>query len=240
LMPDAEFFLRVSKLGEMDLQQLRTTMRSLISVFFGMQSSRHVIGQRMIPGHPFRVWSRSDMMLRCLAAVADGSFQGAVTKGARCRLALLRLATELRVLHRFHAHEALNKHSKGSSRLRPNFSTSSVEATVLGHSQDAGNLSADVAHGLPLEQKVTCEEFSTLMGRHTSLAESEIKLAYECITCNSISTPTLLSIMETLIAEAPYLDPEQQACLQDLQLHSADAEDSSSRVRSGDENISSL
>jgi len=60
------------------------------------------------------------------------------------------------------------------------------------------------------------EEFSQYLAAQTAMTESDIKLVYEFITCTTSATPTLLSVMETLVTEAPRHNDEQQARLRAL------------------------
>jgi len=188
-----------------------------------MQPSKHRRHQRLLPGIAFRVWSPTESMLETLAHVVDGSFQTAVSKSARCRLALLKLATELRALRAEHAHDIHHVWSALSA------SRAAQSLAVLHEQRSAESLAQNIAANSPLTQPMSCDEFSTFLTSHTSLAESDIRLVYEYMTCATTHTPSLLSILETLVSGVPTLDHQMQNRLQEIgpgMLHSAGAVES--------------
>jgi len=233
LLPDEHFFKSVAQLGEIDLELLQATTRSLVSTFLGMQPAKRLFGQRLMPGVAFRSWHPAETMLETIARVADGSLQAAITKSARCRLALLKLATELRALRN---HQIDDSHHGYSAMFHyprsPVVSSSISEAAIAQavtasealrwHSRSAESLAESIADGSSLKDPVSCEEFSEFLASRTSLAESDIKLVYEYMTCSTTSTtpPALLNIMETLVAGAPRLNDELLDYLQKINLES--------------------
>jgi len=212
LLPKEEFFKSVSVLGDMDLRLLEITTRSLVSTFLGLQSSQWLSKQRIMPNVAFRVWSPNETTLHTIESIADGSFQERASTSARCHLALLKLATELRAHSCRSADTSLARSHLShlvSSSLHRQSSGMSLATSVVDDGNDG-----------VFTDSISPEKFSQIMAAHTTLAESDIREVYDYITCTRSATPTLRSLMETLVVEAPHLNNEQETRLRALDLES--------------------
>jgi len=128
---------------------------------------------------------------------------------------LLKLATELRGVR-----QVRKSQSSHVQHVHYNF-RQCLEGKIpaVSHVSSAVVLSKDVSSDPSLlTEPWSCEEFCTFLATQTSLAEEDLKLVYEYLTCTTSRVPSLLDIMETLVAGAPRLDGELQSRLQELEV----------------------
>eukprot|EP00812_Abedinium_dasypus_P007977 NODE_201_length_1823_cov_273.823529.p1 GENE.NODE_201_length_1823_cov_273.823529~~NODE_201_length_1823_cov_273.823529.p1 ORF type:complete len:580 (+),score=145.42 NODE_201_length_1823_cov_273.823529:3-1742(+) len=212
LLSDRDFLAALVRLGEVDMEMLRTAVCTVVAVFLQQQPATSFLRQRVMPGTPYQVWVPGTSAMRALRSALSGEAQATLEQSATCRLAVMKLADELRRM--------------ACAKMTPRRSTSvfgDVEASLArrerrasfwSHAGDAfaTQTTRSFFAGLLKHRQhatVDCGEFCTLLAPICTLSDPELRSVYHFFDHNDGGAVPLCFALAALVAIAPHCAAEE-------------------------------